>query len=29
MSDKNFQAIYIISEENFYDEFHLTKNNKK
>jgi hypothetical protein len=29
MSIKNFQAIYIISEGNFYCEFHLTINNKK
>ncbi len=30
MSHKNFRAIYINSDENFYGEFHLTiKKTKK
>ena len=29
MSHKNFRAIYTNRDENFYGEFHLTKNNKK
>jgi len=25
MTHKNFRAIYVISDENFYGEFHLAK----
>jgi len=28
MSHKNFRAIYTNCDENFYDELHVTKNNK-
>jgi hypothetical protein len=28
MSHKNFRAFYINSDENFYGEFHVAKNNK-
>ena len=28
MSHKNFRAIYINCDENFYGEFHVAKSNK-
>jgi hypothetical protein len=28
MSHKNFRAIYINRDENFYGELHVAKNNK-